>query len=197
MAFSMFRKQPNMQEVLQATDILAKKTCLVGMHLHIKQKDSFLNESELTRVDAVIFATYMNQLIIASEAHSRKIAEQVIDRYVEFVCQILEADGGCFDGGIVPSTIRPMMKNRFAFYTQVIQSKSNITTGISAIVEEFEYIIKTDILERQYKDFSASSPLPILGFDKDFICQIEAQRFPAFVNELLDAPMKALVELIK
>ena len=197
MAFNLFRKQPNMQEVFQATDNLAKKTCLLGIHLHIKQKDSFLNKSELTRVDAVIFATYMNQLIIASAAHSRKVADQVIDRYVEFVCQILEDDGGCFDGGIAPSRIRPMMKNRFAFYTQIIQSKRNITAGISAIVEEFEYIIKTDILEGQYKEFSSSSPLPILGFDKDFICKIEVQNYPAFVNELLDAQMKALLELIK
>lgn len=197
MAFNLFRKQLNMQEVFQATDNLAKKTCLIGMHLHIKQKDSFLDKSELTRVDAVIFATYMNQLIIASAAHNRKIADQVIDRYVEFVCQILEDGGGCFDGGIAPTTIRPMMKNRFAFYTQVIQSKRNITAGISAIVEEFGYIIKTDILERQYKEFSSSSPLPILGFDKDFMCQIEVQNFPAFVNDLVDAPMKALIELIK
>ena len=77
-----------------------------------------------------------------------------------FVHQILEEDGGCFDCDIPSETISKMVVNRLSFYRYVFESKSNIKDAVQALVEEFEYIIKTDIINGKYIPFSETSPLP-------------------------------------
>ena len=195
--FDWFGKKHDMNAIFNATDNLARKTCSMGMYLVAKQKHSYLNHSELTRVDAVIFSAYLNYMLILSDARNKNIASQVVDRYFAFVHQILEEDGGCFDCDIPSETISKMVVNRLSFYASVLNSKSNVKEVVSALVEEFEYIIKTDVINGEYMPFSASSPLPILGFDKDMMCQIEARNYPAFTTEMLKEPLSELLELIK
>ena len=194
--FGLFRKK-DMTVIFNATDNLARNTCSMGMYLVLKQKDSFLNYSELTRLDSVIFSAYLNQLLILSYAKNKDLAHQVINRYFSFVKQILEEDGGCFDYDFPSETVTEMMVNRISFYKSIFQSKPNVKMALNAIVEEFEYIIKSDIINGEYKPFSASSPLPILGFEKDFACQIEARKYPAFTNEMLKESLSNLLRLIK
>ena len=195
--FDWFRKKQDMTAIFNATDNLARKTCSMGMYLVAKRKQSYLNHSELTRVDAVIFSSYLNYMLILSDARNKNIASQVVGRYFEFVKQILEEDGGCFDCDIMPATISEMVDNRLEFYASVLNSKSNLKEAVSALVEEFEYIIKTDIINGEYIPFSASSPLPILGFDKDIMCQVEARNYPAFTTEMLKEPLAELLALLR
>lgn len=195
--FNLFNTKKDMTAIFNATDNLARKTCLMGMYIAIKQEQSFLNHSELTRTDSVIFSAYLNSMLILSDAKNRNIAKQVTDRYFAFVHQILEEDGGCFDDNIPSETISKMFVNRISFYTSVLQSRSNIKAAIGALVEEFEYIIKTDIVHGKYIPFSESSPLPILGFEKDIRCQIEVRNYPSFTTEILADPISELLKLIK
>ena len=195
--FDWFSKKQDMTVIFQATDNLARKTCSIGMYLVWEQKNSFLNSSELTRTDAVIFAAFLNHLLIASEAKNKNVGDQVIHRYLDFVSQILEDNGGCFDEDIPSSTISEMLDNRLDFYSTTLRSKPILETAIAALVEEFEYIIKTDIIEGKYKPCSKSSPLPILGFEKDIRCQADAMNFPSFTTKMLKKPLSELLQLIK
>ncbi|MBQ3069325.1 MAG: hypothetical protein IJD01_05210 [Clostridia bacterium] len=195
--FDLFRRKPDLTEIFQATDNLARKTCLIGMYLVCEQKNSLLNNSELTRTDAVIFAAFLNHLLIASDAKNKKISKEVIDRYLAFVFQILKEDGGCYEHGIPSLTIKEMVENRFCFYLKIFRSNSNLKAAITALVEEFEYIIKTDIIEQKYIPFTESSALPVLGYEKDISCQIDAKSFPAFVSRMLEQPLSELLQLIK
>lgn len=195
--FNWFGKKQDMTVIFQATDNLARKTCSIGAYLVCEQKNSFLNSSELTRTDAVIFAAFLNHLLIISEVKNKDIGEQVIRRYLAFVCQILEDNGGCFGENIPSTTITEMLNNRLDFYSMILQSKPNLPASIAALVEEFEYIIKTDIIEGEYKPFSKNSPLPILGFEKDISCQKDAMNFPSFATKMLEKPLSELLQLIK
>ena len=191
-----------MDAVFQATDNLAKKTCSLGLQLFIKQEMSkeklYLNANEFTRVDAVVFATFLNQCVILTATKNRKLAQEVTTRYASFVCQILEEDGGSMYGDEISArTIRALVDNRFSFYTEILQSKADASAGIAAMMEEFELIIKTDIINGKFQEFSSISPLPILNFDDDWRCSVEARNFPKFMNEVLDAPMQALLKLIQ
>lgn len=195
--FDRFRKKQDMTDIFRATDNLARKTCSIGMYLIWEKENSLLNGSELTRTDSVIFSAFLNYLLIVSEAKNKNIGDQVSQRYLSFVFQILEENGGCYDDDIPSSVIREMVDNRLAFYLMILHSKPNVTAAIAALVEEFEYIIKTDIIEGAYKPFSKSSPLPILGFERDISCQIDAKSFPSFATKMLEKPLSELLKLIK
>ena len=80
-------------------------------------------------------------------------------------------------------TIEAFLDNRFAFYDSVFVSKADMNDGVAALLEEFEYIIKTDIINKGYVPYSSQSPLPILSFDEDVAFQIEVK---AFYNEFID-----------
>ena len=136
-------------------------------------------------------------MLISADSKNKNISKHVVDRYVAFVNQILEDNGGCFDDEIQPETISKMMANRLSFYTSVFQSKSNAKDAIEALVEEFEYIIKTDIIQDEYIPFSKSSPLPILGFEEDLRCQMEVRNYPSFSAKMLEKPISILLKLIK
>lgn len=195
--FKFFYKKQDLTKIFEASDNLARQTCSMGMYIAMKQKESFLNNSELTRTDAVIFSAFLNHLLIVSDAKNKYVREQVVNRYLEFVYQIIEEDGGCFEYGIPSCTITKMIENRFSFYSSIFQLKPNIGEAIKALVEEFEYIIKMDVLYGEFRPFSASSPLPILGFDKDVRCRIETKNYPSFTTQMLEKPLTELLQLIK
>ena len=195
--FDLFGKKRDMTAIFNATDNLARRTCAMGMYLVAKQKQSFLNHSELTRTDAVIFSAYINYTLILSEARNKSIAKQVADRYFAFVNQILEEDGGCFDCDIPSEIISKMISNRLSFYAFVFQSKTGAKDVVKVLAEEFEYVIKTDIVNGKYIPYSGTSPVPILGFDKDIRCQVDARNYPAFTIEMLKEPISELLRLIK
>ena len=124
-----------MDAVFQATDNLAKKTCSLGLQLFIKQEMSkekvYLNANEFTRVDAVVFATFLNQCVILTATKNRKLAQEVTTRYASFVCQILEEDGGSMYGDEISArTIRALVDNRFSFYTEILQSKQMLVPAL-------------------------------------------------------------------
>lgn len=80
MLLSLFNKKPNMDAVFQATDNLAKKTCSLGLQLFIKQEMSkekvYLNANEFTRVDAVVFATFLNQCVILTATKTENLPKR-------------------------------------------------------------------------------------------------------------------------
>lgn len=195
--FNWFTKKQNMASIFQATDNLAEKTCNIGTYLFCEQKNSILNTSELTRTDAVIFAAFLNYVHISSETENQKVLLKVIDRYLASVGNILEEKGGCFEYGIPSSTIRKMIKNRWGFYSKILFSKSNLSEIVITLCEGFECIIKTDILEGEYKPLTQYSPISTLNSDKDTCCQIAAKNFPSLIIKILEEPLGELLKLTK
>lgn len=195
--FTFFNKKKNMVAIFQATDNLAQKTCDVGSYIFCDQKDSVLNTSELTRIDAVIFATFLNYVHISSETENKKVILKVIDRYLISVGNILEEKGGCFEYRISSSTIRKIIGNRWDFYSKILFSKSSLPEIVIALCEGFECIIKTDIIEGEYKPLIKSSPTPILDYDKEACCKMAAQNFPSLIIKILEEPLGELLQLIK
>ena len=70
--------------------------------------------------------------------------------------------------------------------------EKGIENKISAILEEFEIIVKTDIVQNGYVDFSEESPLPILanGILDDMLCSTEVTSFYENLPMLLSPYLK-------
>ena len=195
--FDFFSKKKDMTAIFKATDNLAQKTYNVGTYIFCEQKESILNTSELTRTDAVIFAAFLNYVHISSETKDQKVLLKVIDRYLISFGNILEEKGGCFEYGISSSTIRKMIRNRWGFYSKILFSKSDLSEIVIALCEGFECIIKTDIVEGEYKPLTQSSPAAILDTDKDISCQIIVKNYPSLIIKILEEPLGELLQLIK
>lgn len=195
--FNFFSKKNDMTAIFQATDDLSQKTCQIGTHIFHEQKESILNSNELTRTDAVIFGAFLNYVHISSETNNQKVLLKVIDRYLNSVGRILEEKSGCVEYKLSSSTMRKMIRNRLGFYSKIMCSKADLSDILMALCEGFECIIKTDILEEQFKPLSGLSPVLGLDFEKEACCQIAVRNFPSFVAETLEEPLRELLKVIK
>ena len=195
--FDFFSKKKDMTAIFQATENLAQKTCNVGTYLLCEQKESILNTRGLTRIDAVVFAAFLNYVHISSETENQKVLLKVIDRYLISFGNVLEENGDSLEYGISSSTIRKMIRNRWSFYSKILFSKSDLSEILINLCEGFEYIIKTDIIEGEYKPLTQSYPISFLDSDRDTHCQIVAKNFPSLIFKILEEPLVELLQLIK
>lgn len=67
-----------------------------------------------------------------------------------------------------------MFNNRVDLYDRIVIRPSDSGNPLEDLAAEFEIVILTDIMEKKYVPFSEESPLPILGFMENMMCQLEA-----------------------
>lgn len=125
----------------------------------------FLNSSPLTRDETAFFATFaIRALALCAIGRGRSAVK--------------------FENGFMnaakkrnSSQFLKMVDERGEFYDRVLASKGNFSKGLSAVFEEFQLVIKYDIMKGKYAPFSESSPLPLLGFKEDAAIQQETEMF--------------------
>lgn len=154
-----------------------------------KSEIEYLNKNKVTVADTVFYSAFVVRAFVLSSA-SRGSAVDQFDRgfLSQIQCQIAE---------IVPlSVAQPLYDNRSEFYDRVMRKHSNLGDGIGAVTTEFEFVIKSDIINDGFQPFSESSPLPVLGFTDDKMCELEINRYFPYLLECLKPLMQIAIEQI-
>ena len=176
---------------------LAKTTYLVAAYIQAEEervrKKLYLNNNEFTRIDAVIFAVIQSQYKLSYNANKHSVIDKINEMYANEVERLLIKNNGCIDCDISEEIIEEMFRNRYEFYKTIMCSnKDNHASMLMKLLDEFEFIIKTDLLSGAYKEYRIDSPVAIIDYDRDIECQIELSFFPAFTKYLLDDHLKKL-----
>lgn len=157
---------------LTSIDNLAISTILIAEQLQADNPESFMCQSPLCCCDTTIFTLFVIRALCMSASTSReksvwfndnfvpKVMKGIHHQYANSVCQLDE-----------------MISNRISFYERVFASQGTIEQRLQKLFTEFEFIIKTDIINQKYVPFKENSPLPVLGIPDDFMCQAEVQSF--------------------
>lgn len=157
---------------LSSIDNLAISTILLEKTIKLSATDSYLCKSPVCSCDTTIFTLFVVRVLSIYSCPTEEKAHWFSDYYVPLVIRGIEfryADS-------IPQ-LDEMLSNRIEFYDRVFASKADFPDRLEALLEEFEYIIKTDIIKKEYTPFSESSPLPILGAPDDNACRIQAANF--------------------
>lgn len=160
--------------IVSSAKQLALFTVLAADRITSRNDTKYLNKSKATITDTAIFSCYITRALCIMSTHDRRKAELFSDTYISTFLQLSQ------ESFSLKASYRDQFDNRVAFYDRIFMKKS-ANERFPAIVEEFEYIIKTDIINRKFAQFSESSPLPILGFFEDMACQAEVASYFKFL----------------
>lgn len=176
--------------IIKAASNLATVTVIPVESMSSKEEYPHLLSSEATKLDTVLFSCFMLRAICISSSRNRNKSIEFSNEYVSSVINLAkELFEDCFDSEIVSS--------RFAFYDSIIARNCSFLDSINAIIEEFEYIIKTDIIQKKFAPFSKTSPLPILGIDEDMLCKIEVVSYYKSLLEYVKNRMDEAISAIQ
>lgn len=150
----------------------------------------YLCHSALTKADATIFACFLIRAMCIGNAPSQMAAQDFSDRFVRTVKE--KACSLYFPNNT--AQFNRMFSNRTSYYDRVFMSKQGIENKIAAIVEVFEFIIKSDFVNGEYEDLSETSPLPILpnGIFGDLNCRAEVITFYQQLPEKLASQIQKI-----
>lgn len=157
---------------LSSIENLAISTILLEKTIKLSATDSYLCKSTLCSCDTTIFTLFIVRALSIYSCPTQEKAHWFDDYYVSLVIR-----GIYHQYGDSISQIFDMIDNRTEFYDDIFMSKSSLDDKLEAVFEEFEYVIKTDIIDKQYTPFSKTSPLPILGMPDDQACKIQISNF--------------------
>ncbi len=141
---------------------------------------AFTGRSDLTRCDTILFATFMIRFFCITASDNRKIAEKFSNDYVSGIEDRIQQ---VYARRI--EDLSEMISNRWDFYDRVFMDKENDDEGIAAVIEEFEYIIKTDIIEKAFVPYNEKSSLPVMSITDDYACRAEVQSIVMKIPELV------------
>lgn len=175
--------------VLKAAFSLSTSTTTSVLSLSFNDSYKYLCDSDATKLDSVLFSCFILRAICIMSTKNRTNATVFSNEYVSSVINMSnDLFSDSFNTAIVDS--------RFALYDKIFAKSEGLENSISAVKEEFEYIIKNDIYEKRFAPFSESPPLPILGLEADFHCRIEINGYFKFllsnVKEALDESIAAI-----
>lgn len=122
---------------------------------------------------------------------NRAAAEQFSDLYVSDVLRITR------DTFVQGNYVSEMFDNRTGLYEEILTSKSDLTDGMSVLLEEFNYIIQTDMIQKKYVPFSTSSPLPLIDFFDAMECREEINSFFQILLEETKGKVKQAIDSIQ
>lgn len=148
-------------------------TATMGIVQSIKQTktSNYLFCSDVTTIDTIFFSCFILRMLCVMSTHNRAAAEEFSDLYVSDV-QKMTAD--TFPHAY---SISDMFNNRTGYYDEILSRKSDSSDWIPALLEQFDHIIQTDLIEKKYVPFSSYSPMPLIGFDDAFKCRAEVNSF--------------------
>lgn len=157
-------------QIMASAEELAFLSIIAADNFLNKKDCSYLNKSKHTITDTLIFSCFVIRAVGIMAASNREKAMLFSNSFVSSFNNLSH------EKFTLCATYQRDFDERAAFYDRVFAKK---TAGekFPAIVEEFEYIIKTDILQNTFAVFSESSPLPILGFPEDMLCQAEVATY--------------------
>jgi hypothetical protein len=161
--------------------LLSLQTALLIENLK-QYEGSILGFSDLTCCDSLLFAAFFcRALNICDGYRDRATAMKLSNSYLNDIKLIATKKYGISD-----SVFDKMLNNRMPFYDSFYMDDCPADKKISAMVEEFEYIIMTDVIEGEYTPFSKTTALPVLGFEEVIRCHSEATTLFQQIMETAD-----------
>ena len=132
----------------------------------LKEKDqntqSFICRTSLACCDSVIFAAFLLRMLCLVDVSDQTIATEFTNEYIPLICvaakKIFMPQYNSFD---------ELFDNRIMFYEKILMSNKGSSDIMQALLEEFEIILKADVLYGKFVPFYPTSALPILGIDQD------------------------------
>lgn len=160
-------------------DILVYNTVVAAENPKQDKEVKVLCSNNISTADALFFASFfIRAFCICGKSKPWSVMNDS-NRYVESILKIA-VHKYKIDSDIVAT----MFYNRMAFYDSIYTSDKTLEDKISSLSAEFEFIIMQDYCG-EYKPFDATSPLTILGLDKQIAAQIEAGAYVTFIFKLI------------
>ena len=190
------KKSANHAQGTGKSDIekLAEQVAIAIIKHSEKNDCKYLCYSEITKMDCAVFACFLIRGLCLGAASNRESAMTFSNKFIH---EFIACAKNTFNHSDV-NLFEKLFNNRVNFYDRVFMSKKGIDAKIDAILEEFEIIIKTDIVNKGYVSFSENSPLPMLsdGMFGDMKCHMEAvsflQNLPVLLAPYFDRVQKSL-----
>ena len=171
--FGFFKK--NKQTLQSDIDNLAEQVALsINKFAEVKDLE-YLCYSKYTKMDSVLFACFLVRAMCIGASTDQSRAFDFSNRFMEKFASSAQATHFPND----TSLFQRMFNNRMSLYDRIFMSKSGIENKIPAILEEFEYIVKTDIVNGRYSEYTEASPLSLLpdGIVGEMKCKAEVMSF--------------------
>lgn len=173
--------------IIKASTDLAHSTVKSALSIDTVEFYKCLRNSDYTRVDTIIFSSFIVRALCIMSGEDRHSASEFSNEYVS---SVIDLTSNAFS---LNTSIPTAFVNRYEFYDSIFAKKQGVDEKISAVLEEFEYVIQTDIIQNELAPFSESSPLPILGIDVSMQCSIEVRcYFKSLLNYVKDPLQKAI-----
>ena len=136
---------------------LAYETAFTLRHSRNLHKWDFLWKNEIAELDSAIFGFYIVRSALVSYIHNQKIAEAFSREYTSFFtvsASELPTKFGDFN---------EMFYSRTSFYDQLFSRNKPYEENLNAVIEEFSYIILTDVINKRYVYYDEHSPIPAVS----------------------------------
>ena len=157
----------------------------------LEESSIYLCFSNATKTDTILFSCFVLRALCIMATENQKSAAEFSREYVSDIHEALS------EMNPLLVSFEKMLNERTDFYDRVFMSKQGISNKLSAISEEFEYIIITDILENKMALFSEESPMPILDVDEAMECHAEVNNYIKFLLAYTDSCMEQVRESIQ
>lgn len=156
---------------MSAAKSLAEETVRT-VQLQIRSKTAkFLFCTDVASVDTVFFSCFVLRAICIMSTRNRTAAEQFSDSYISNIVKMSR------EAFLQEDTVQKMFDNRTKLYDQIIIRKGGMQNGFPALLQEFEFVIQTDMIEKKYVPISSNSPLPIISIFDSMQCRTEIDNF--------------------
>ena len=170
-------------ETQNETDVykLAVLTVKAIDMLSDKHSNMIIADNDLTKCDSIIFCCFVIRAFCLFEAASREVAINFSEEYIDSIKGLLKQKFISLN-----SYVSKMFDNRAICYDKVFASKIEPEDKFKSILEEFEKIIKLDLINKAYTPVNVTSPLPILSIDLDVKIRNESNMLfndlPTFIS---------------
>jgi len=152
------------------TDNLVRTTILAVSIF--KERNSLLCQSDLTCAETAIFTCFLLRALCIGAAHNREFALKFSNDYIAKIKTAIKQQY------MIPEELfEDMFSNRTSFYDYIFSQFNGIENKIAAILEEFEYMIQFDIINKKFKPVNKHLPLSLLGIDDSISCQHEVNLY--------------------
>lgn len=167
---------PNSQfSILKAATSLASLTVSAVEHFDQEEPSIYLCYSNATKTDTIIFSCFVLRAVCFMSTENQKSAMAFSREYVSDIREALSKKN------LLNASFEKIFNDRTELYDRIFMSKQEIDKKLSAISEEFEYVITNDILKDGIAPFYENSPLPIIGIQEAMECRIEVANYMKFL----------------
>ena len=165
------QSSPKYRCIMSSAKSLAETTVKTVQSQMRLKTTKFLFCTDVTTADTIFFSCFILRAICISSTRNRTQAEMFSDSYISHIVRMTK------EVFYQEDTIQEMFYNRTKFYDQIIAEKGGLQNGIPALLQEFELIIETDMINNKYVPFGSNSPITIIDFFDSVQCRAEIYSF--------------------